>query len=109
MTQRNHFPARGTAGIAILAVALGLGGCAVVARQDRQALVQAGFKPVPADTVLNTEALPAHEFTHRSINGVDTVVYSDPAGCRCVYAGTEHDYQKYFDELESERAHSGGP
>ena len=91
MTQRNHFPTYRVAGIAILTVALNLGGCAVVARQDRQALVQAGFKPAPADAALNAEALPAHTFTHRSVNGVDTVLYSDPAGCRCVYVGTEHD------------------
>ncbi len=109
MTQRNHFPTCRIAGIAILAAALNLAGCSVVARQDRQALVQAGFKPAAADTLPNAEALPANTFTHRPVNGVDTVLYSDPAGCRCVYTGTEHDYAKYFNELESERAHSGGP
>jgi len=109
MAERNRFPTCRIASIAILTALLGLGGCTVVARQDRQALVQAGFKPAPASAELNAETLPAHTFTHRSVNGLDTVLYSDPAGCHCVYAGTEHDYQKYFDELEYERAHSGGP
>jgi hypothetical protein len=109
MKKRNHVPTSGIARVALLAAVLNLAGCAVVARQDRQALVQAGFKPAPSGTVVNAEALPAHTFTHRTVNGVDTVLYSDPAGCHCVYAGTEHDYEKYFDELEFERAHSGGP
>jgi hypothetical protein len=95
-----------------LVIALSLGGCAAGSKQERDALAQAGFTQVRADNTLQHDEalnkLPANQFTHRSINGVDTVLYYDPT-CKCVYSGTQHDYQKYFDELETERAGSGGP
>ena len=107
MTQRNEVSAGRSAGIATLAIMLVLDGCAALARQDRAELLRDGFTRMPPGAY--GEALPANTFTRRTINGVETVLYYDPAGCQCVYAGTEHDYQKYFEALEYERAESGGP
>jgi hypothetical protein len=46
------------------------------------------------------------------VNGAETVLYYDPTGCRCVYFDTPQNYAQFnrnFNELEFERAHSGGP
>lgn len=99
----------------IVAAATSLAGCAPWARAEDTPLIQAGFtrmQPEMARQAIASDLLPPYLFAHRSVNGVETVLYYDPSGCRCVYSGTPQNYAQFnrnFYELEFERAHSGGP
>ncbi len=84
--------------VAAFSIAIELAGCAGIGRQDDDQLVQAGFTKVKADTpewAATMRSLPAHHFVHRTVNGVSTVLYADPVGCRCVYSGSPQSYAGY--------------
>ena len=79
-------------------IAVGLAGCAGVARQEDDQLVLAGFTKTPATTPETTAALkslPAHRFVHQTVNGTRMVFYADPVGCKCVYSATAQTYASY--------------
>ena len=92
---------RGT-GMIVALLVLTLAGCASVRRQEtldtEAVLAAAGFYMKLADTpeklarlqTLNPRKLVPHER-----QGTVYFVYADPDVCRCLYAGTEKNYQEY--------------
>jgi hypothetical protein len=73
-------------------------GCAMEAKQEDDALLKAGFTKTKASTPegasLIKSVLYLH-FVHRTVNGVPMVFYSDPVACKCVYSGTEAQFNAY--------------
>jgi hypothetical protein len=74
-------------------------GCASIqAAATRDTLAAAGFSMQVADTperVAELQSLPVRQLLSRSQGGVISYVFSDPAGCHCVYVGGEREYQEY--------------
>src|SRR5258708_32507489 len=87
----------------VVAVVLGLSsGCAPIRRhetlQTEQMLAAAGFHMKPADTpekLAHLQTLtPRRLVPHRRADQL-YYAYADPAACRCLYTGTETQYQAY--------------
>ncbi len=94
------------AGVMVASLILsGLSGCAGMARQEDDQLVLSGFTKSVADTPREEaalESLPPHRFVHQTVNGVPTVFYADPVGCKCVYSATAQvcaDYKQTHREV----------
>ena len=86
--------------VAPLLAALGLSaaGCATPAQEKEDALSAAGFHKRPADTpakVASMKALPPNTFVTQVQKGRTVYLYADPAGCTCIYYGTEDNYGLY--------------
>lgn len=87
-------------------------GCAPIqagaTRSTEDALAAAGFEMQLADTaerVAELRSLPARQLLSRSHDGAISYVFSDPAGCYCLYVGGEREYQEYQRlRLKKERA-----
>jgi hypothetical protein len=86
----------------LAALGLSLAGCAALQAQDTQAteqmLAAAGFQAKAADTpqkVAHLQALAPRKIVRRERNGEPSYVYADPDGCKCLYTGTEPQYQEY--------------
>ena len=94
--------------LSILAAA----GCATVqaaaTRSTQDMLAAAGFQAQPADTpqrIAELQSLPARRLLSRTQDGAVSYVFSDPAGCHCLYVGGEREYQEYQRlRLQKERA-----
>ena len=86
-------------GLAATGCALGMAGCATTAGPSTESLLsQAGFKQLPADTpnkVAHLQTLPDKRLVARTYQGKKYYVYSDPAGCKCLYVGNAAQYQSY--------------
>jgi hypothetical protein len=89
------------AAIATLMV-LVLAGCATVQRNEaldtEQVLAAAGFYMKLADTpekLARLQTLTPRKLVPYVRNGKTYFVYADPDVCRCLYAGTEENYQAY--------------
>lgn len=66
--------------------------------EREQTLAAAGFKIVPADTadkLAKVNALPQRQFVSRERNGQTYFLYADAEGCRCLYVGTNQQYDAY--------------
>jgi hypothetical protein len=85
-------------GLAAFGALTFVAGCAMEARREDDALVNAGFTKTkaPQGTFLakSNPTLFLH-FVHRTVNGVPMVFYSDPIACKCVYSGTEAQFTAY--------------
>jgi hypothetical protein len=86
----------------IAVVVAGAAGCATMraaaTRSTEQMLSAAGFHMAPADTPetqAQAELLPPRQITPWAGRGQTSYVYSDPDVCRCLYVGTESQYQEY--------------
>ena len=84
-------------------IALGLAGCASLhaaqARAPEEMLAEAGFEMRAADTpeaLAYLQSLPPRTLLTRSQNGEPQYAYADPTGCRCIYVGTEEQYQQFL-------------
>jgi len=84
------------------AIALSLTGCAAMQAQDTRAtermLAAAGFQMNAADTpekAAHLQALASGKIVRRERNGAPSYVYADRNVCKCLYAGTEQQYQEY--------------
>src|SRR5215469_6160585 len=87
--------------VAVLAAALGWGGCASARHADtKQMLSAAGFTtltPTSAEQQANFAALPPYELVRQDFNGRVHYAYADK-GNGVVYKGNENNYQR-FQEL----------
>jgi hypothetical protein len=97
--------------IAIVATLLVVGGCATVQQRTRateEVLSAAGFQMKPADTpeqLTTLRTLPPRTVVPQPRDGQVYYVYADPGACRCLYVGTEAQYQQYQRfELQQELA-----
>ena len=89
--------------ILLVVSALTLAGCATIqARQTRateQLLAEAGFEMTAAETpeaLAQLEMLPPRKIVFRPESGESPYVYADATVCKCLYAGTEQDYQEFL-------------
>jgi hypothetical protein len=86
-----------------LLLALGVvTGCATVqaatTRSTQDMLAAAGFHAQPADTpqqIAELQSLPARRLLSRTQDGAVSYVFSDPAGCHCLYVGGDREYREY--------------
>ena len=96
--------------ILLVALALLLAGCASFQGADdastEQMLADAGFQTRPADTpekLASLQSLPARKLLVQTVDGQSQYGYADPTGCKCLYVGTEQQYQ-VFQKLKNDRA-----
>jgi hypothetical protein len=74
-----------------------------IEHQDRS-LVADGFQPKPADTPERQtmlSRLPVNHFVQRVDGGRSLYIYSDPTVCKCIYVGTQHNYDNYKADRQS--------
>ena len=90
--------------------ALLLAGCASFqaagAASTEQLLADSGFQTRPADTpeaFASLQSLPARKLLVRTVDGQSQYAYADPTGCKCLYVGTEQQYQE-FQKLKKDEA-----
>ena len=82
-------------------LALGIAGCASPSPQVAQKgdlLTDAGFMVRIADSphrVEQMKRLPPNKFVTRVRNGQLVYLYADPMACRCVYFGTQQNWDAY--------------
>lgn len=89
--------------VTVTAAALLLAGCSAIRRSEAESteeiLAAAGFTMQVADEPTETaklEALdPPLELISRVKDGQVVYTYADPYNCKCVYVGTEAQYQQY--------------
>ena len=93
----------------LLVLALPLGGCDALERQQAAAsekvLAQAGFEKLPADSAEGREdlaSLPPQRIVAQHRDTETVYLYADPQNCRCVYAGGPDAYATYS-ELERKK------
>ncbi|HEY7206288.1 MAG TPA: hypothetical protein VIA61_18420 [Methylomirabilota bacterium] len=89
---------RAVVAMLVLAVA----GCAAIrghdARDTEEVLAAAGFHMKLADTpekLARLQTLTPQKLVPHQRNGKVYFVYADPDFCKCLYAGTEQNYQEY--------------
>src|SRR2546425_8735973 len=83
-------------------IALSLAGCAALQARDTRAtermLGAAGFQLKPADTpekLAHLQTLTPGKIFRGEQNGEPYYFYADRDGCKCLFAGTQQQYQKY--------------
>jgi len=88
--------------IVLAAVVVALSGCATIRRHEaldtEQVLSAAGFHMQLGDTpekLTSLQALPTRRLVPNERDGRLYYVYADPEVCRCLYVGTEPQYQEY--------------
>ncbi len=89
--------------LAPLLAAFALFGCAQADKVEDDRLLQAGFTKVQSGTPLWAalpKSLPPHRFVRINGNGAETVYYSDPVACQCVYVGNAEALKKLPDVEE---------
>ena len=86
----------------LAAITLSVAGCATMQAQDTRAtkrlLAAAGFQMKAADTpekIAHLQALTPGKLVRRERNGAASYVYADRDVCKCLYTGTEQQYQEY--------------
>jgi hypothetical protein len=94
---------------AIAGLILGVAGCASPQQQAAQKedlLAAAGFQVKMADTPQRLAAmrrLPPNKFVTRVMNGIPVYQYADPLVCKCVYFGTQQNWDAYRREMFAQR------
>ena len=84
---------------------LGVAGCASPSQQAAQKedlLAAAGFQTRPADSPQRLAAmrrLPPNRFVTKVVNGNPVYLYADPLVCRCVYFGSQQNWDAYRQEM----------
>ncbi len=88
--------------IGILAVAILLGGCAAIqrdeAKQRESVLTAAGFQMKLADTpdrIAHLQTLRPFKIVPHMKDGKLLYVYADPKSCKCIFVGDENAYRRY--------------
>lgn len=88
--------------VVLAALVIALGGCATIRRHEtlntEQVLSAAGFQMRLSDTpekLASLQALPPRRLVPQEREGRLYYVYADPEVCRCLYVGTEPQYQEY--------------
>ena len=88
--------------IVVALVVAGAAGCATMraaaTRSTEEMLSAAGFHMTAADTpetLAQLEKLPPRRITPVASNGQTSYVYPDLDVCKCLYVGTEPQYQQY--------------
>jgi len=88
--------------VALAGVVIALGGCATIQRHatlhTEQFLAAAGFVMKLGDTpekLASLQALKPRTLVPQEREGRLYYVYADPEACRCLYVGTEAQYQEY--------------
>lgn len=98
--------------VPMIALILALTGCAAIraneAHWTEQLLTAAGFQAEPAATaeeLAHLRTLEARVFVKEMRNGEARYVYADPDVCRCLYVGSERQYQHYqtYQKLQIEK------
>jgi hypothetical protein len=90
---------------AIASFLLSVAGCATPQQQVAQKedlLAAAGFQIRVADSphrIAAMKSLPPNKFVMRVRNGQPVYQYADPLVCRCVYFGTEQNWDAYRQEV----------
>jgi hypothetical protein len=86
----------------VLLIVAGAAGCATMraaaTRSTEEMLSTAGFRRVPADTpetLADLHGLRPRQIVPAVRDGQTTYVYADPEVCKCLYVGTEAQYQDY--------------
>ncbi|HEY7253160.1 MAG TPA: hypothetical protein VIG37_21860 [Methylomirabilota bacterium] len=86
----------------VVMVVLAVAGCATVRGQDalaaEQVLAAAGFHMKLADTpekLARLQTLTPGKLVPHQRDGRLYFVYADPDFCKCLYVGTEQNYQEY--------------
>jgi hypothetical protein len=91
--------------MAVAGFALGAAGCASqqeLVGQKEDLLAAAGFQIRVADSphrVAAMKSLPPNKFVTRVRNGQLVYQYADPLVCRCVYFGTQQNWDAYRQEV----------
>lgn len=91
--------------IAVAGFALSAAGCATPQQQAAQKedlLAAAGFQVRVADSphrIAAMKSLPPNKFVTRVRNGQLVYQYADPLVCRCVYFGTQQNWDAYRQEV----------
>ena len=86
-------------------LALAIAGCVSPQQQVSQKedlLAAAGFQIRVADTphrLAAMKSLPPNKFVMRVMNGEPVYQYADPLVCRCVYFGTQGNWDAYRQEV----------
>ena len=94
---------------AVAGLMLGVVGCASQQQQVSQKedlLAAAGFQVRVADTPQRISAmrsLPPNKFVTRVVNGTPIYQYADPLVCKCVYFGTQQNWDAYRQEMFAQR------
>lgn len=82
-----------------IATTLVMAGCAgQQAKSTENTLAAAGFEVRYADTpekLTHLDKLTQRKLIEHSKDGKPAYVYADAAGCKCLYAGDEKEYQQY--------------
>ena len=88
--------------IAIIATAMLLTGCAAIEKSDamdtERLLAASGFKMKFANTpekLANITAMTQRTVVPHDKNGTVYYAYADAEFCKCIYLGTEKNYQQY--------------
>jgi hypothetical protein len=94
---------------AIAGLMIGVAGCVSPQQQVAQKedlLAGAGFQVRVADTpnrLAAMRSLPPNKFVTRVVNGRPIYQYADPLVCRCVYFGTQQNWDAYRQEVIAQR------
>lgn len=86
----------------VVLFACAIAGCAYVRKEEAKdaesTLAAAGFRMKPADTpekLAKLQAMPARKIVTRTKDGQVVYLYADPDYCKCLYAGTQPQYDRY--------------
>ena len=94
---------------AVAGLMLGVIGCASEQQQVSQKedlLAAAGFQVRVADTPQRLAAMRGllpNKFVTRVVNGSPIYQYADPLVCKCVYFGTQQNWDAYRQEMFAQR------
>jgi hypothetical protein len=88
--------------LSVIVIALSVAGCATLqapeTRATEQMLSAAGFQRTAPDTpeeLARLRSLTPRKILRRERDGDARYVYADLDTCRCIYTGTEQQYQEY--------------
>ncbi len=95
--------------MAAIVIAMAVGGCASTADQDSIAIERrlsaAGFQMKLANTpekMAHLNRLGQRRLVPMEMDGTTVFVYADGTGCKCVYVGSQANYQE-FERLSIQR------
>jgi hypothetical protein len=94
---------------AVAGLMLGVVGCESQQQrvsQKEDLLAAAGFQVRVADTPQRVAAmghLPPNKFVTRVVSGSPIYQYADPLVCKCVYFGTQQNWDAYRQEMFAQR------
>jgi hypothetical protein len=95
--------------VAIAGFVLGIAGCTTPQQQVAQKedlLAGAGFQVRVADSpqrIAALKSLPPNKFVTRVKNGRPIYQYADPLVCKCIYFGTQQNWDAYRQEVFQQR------